>query len=86
MHGAGPLSQGRRNTSIAGAEIERDRKLPLDQIEPVEQSLGNLDMQKIHPALPRCALAMRPPGAPVEEGSSILRQAHRAGFQSGGVS
>ena len=63
LRGSGSLRERTGESAAARAEIERGRKFAPHQIEPVEQPVGNLGMQKIgEPSLalskPRGAVAI----------------------------
>jgi hypothetical protein len=91
LHGAGALHQRAGERAVARAEIEGDRELAADQIEPIEQPVGDFGMQKIGGAC--CvlsksggAVAVQAPGTPIEQRQCPAGRRHRGGAQSAGVS
>ena len=63
---ARPLRQPAGEDAVARAEIEHIGKFPVDQVEAVEQPLGDFVMQKIDRARRR-AVAVGAPGAAIEQ-------------------
>ena len=73
LNSAGPHRHCPHQRAVPRAEIQDDREFAADQIEPVDQPIRDLGMQKIGPApltsrQARRAVAVQAPGAPVEQG------------------
>jgi hypothetical protein len=64
----GPLPRREQARQAAGmaAEVEDDAKPPADIVKPVGQPLRDLGVQKLGASQTCRALAVEPPGAPVE--------------------
>ena len=65
--GTVPRGEDAGEAAVAGAEIERHDKFPVDDIEPVNEPVGDLGMEKIDRTAACRAVAMKAPGAAVEQ-------------------
>jgi hypothetical protein len=52
---------------VVRSEVERHTKLPVDIVETLDQSIGDLPMQELDAADARRTIAVPPPGAPIEQ-------------------
>jgi len=77
---AAPRGERTRKPAVAGAKIERHGKFPVDDIEPVDQPVGDFGMQEIDRSTARRTVAVSPPGVTVEEGVRLqVGWRHRCG-------
>ena len=64
-----PRSMGERprQRAVVRAEIEHRAELAANIVEPVDDPLGDLDMQKVDAPATRRTLAVQPPSAAIEQ-------------------
>jgi hypothetical protein len=63
---------------VVRADVEHQTKLPIDIVEALDQSIGDLAMQELDAAVACRAVAVPPPGAPIEQHQwEVVGSGHR---------
>ena len=63
----GAARQRPRQRAVMSTEVERRAKIPVDIVETFDEPIGHLGVQELGIAAARSAIAMQPPGAPIEQ-------------------
>jgi dihydroneopterin aldolase len=63
---------------VVRADVEHQTKLPIDIVEALDQSIGDLAMQELDAAVACRTVAVPPPGAPIEQHQwEVVGSGHR---------